>query len=102
MTTVAASKWVRVTKDNPCPVCGKPDWCLTAQDGKAAICARIESNRPAGNKGTGWIHRLDTSSPLPPLPRPTQDAKQTPKAAPDVLDKVYGALLAEKCQEYCQ
>jgi len=32
--------------------------------------------------------------PLPPL-KPEPDAKQTPKAAPDVLDKAYNALLAE-------
>ena len=94
MTTVTASKWARVNRGNRCPVCGKPDWCLISQDGKAAICARIESDKPAGNKGAGWIHTLDNSMPLPPLNlRP--DAKQTPKAVPDVLDKVYRALLQE-------
>ena len=50
MTTATATKWIRVTKRNPCPVCGKPDWCLISEDGKAAICARIESDRPAGSK----------------------------------------------------
>jgi len=89
------AKCVRVTKRNRCPICGKPDWCLISEDGKAAICARIESNEIAGNKGAGWIHRLDTSSPLSPLPKSKQDARQTPKAAPDVLDRAYLALLAE-------
>ncbi len=92
MTTVAASKWVRVKRRNPCPVCGKPDWCLVSQDGKTAICARIESDKPAGNKGAGWIHALVNSMPLPLL---KPDAKQTPKAAPDVLDTAYRALLSE-------
>ena len=91
--TIAPSKWVRVNRHNPCPVCDKPDWCLIAQDGKAAICARIESDRPAGNKGAGWIHTLGNLMPLLPKPRP--DATQTPKAAPDVLDTTYCALLAE-------
>ena len=94
MTTVVALKWLRVNQRNPCPVCGKPDWCLLSQDGEVVICARIESDRPAGNKGAGWIHRLDTARPLPPSTS-RLEVKQTPKAAPDVLDKVYGALLAE-------
>ena len=87
MTSVTASKWVRVTKHNRCPVCDKPDWCLISEDGKAAICARIESANPVGNKGAGWIHRLDTARPLPP-PTSRLEVKQTPKAVPDVLDKV--------------
>ena len=94
MTTLIASKWVRVNKRNPCPVCGKPDWCLISQDGEAAICARIDSDKPAGNKGAGWLHTLDNPMPLP-LPKPRPAAKQTPKAAPDVLDMTYRALLAE-------
>jgi hypothetical protein len=94
MTTVMASKWVRVHRHNPCLVCGKPDWCLISQDGRTAICARIESDKPAGNKGAGWIHTLDKSMPLP-APKPRPDVKQTPKAAPDVLNTAYRALLAE-------
>jgi len=92
MTTATANKWVRVTKHNLCPICGKPDWCLISEDGKSAICARTESDKPAGNKGAGWIHTLDNSMPLPPL-NLKPDAKQTPKAAPDILGKAYGALL---------
>ncbi len=94
MTTVAASKWVRVSRRNRCPVCDKPDWCLISQDGKAVICARNESDNPAGNKGAGWLHTLDTARPLPLL-KPRPEAKQTPKAGPDVLDMAYRALLQE-------
>jgi len=90
-----ATKWLRVSKRNRCPVCDKPDWCLLSEDGKAAICARIESGKPAGNKGAGWLHKLDTARPLPPLSKPIQDVKQTPKAPPDMLDMAYSALLAE-------
>ncbi len=93
MTRVAISSWVRVDRRNRCPVCNKPDWCLISQDGTAAICARIESDRPAGNKGAGWLHRLDTARPLPTPLKHRPDAKQTPKAAPDVLDMAYRALL---------
>jgi hypothetical protein len=94
MTTVVASKWLRVNRDNPCPICGKPDWCLISHDGKAAICARIESDRQAGHKGAGWIHKLDNARPLP-RSQTRQDVKQNPKAAPVILDKTYRALLSE-------
>lgn len=48
----------RVNREDPCPVCGKPDWCLVTRDGTAAICARVQSDKPAGTKGAGWLHRL--------------------------------------------
>ncbi len=94
MTTTTASKWVRVNKRNRCWVCHKPDWCLVSEDRQAAICARIESDKPVGNKGAGWLHILGTSLPLSP-PKLRPEAKRTPKAVPDVLDKVYQALLQE-------
>src|SRR4030042_1814088 len=94
MSTATPSKWIRVTRHNQCPICGKPDWCLISEDGKIAICARIESHKPVGNKGAGWLHTLDNSMPLPP-PKPRLDTKQTLKAMPEVVDKAYHALLAE-------
>ena len=39
-------KFVRVTKDTPCPHCGKPDWCYFL--GELSVCAR--DNEPA----SGW------------------------------------------------
>ena len=53
------SPWQRVSKGRPCPVCGKPDWCLyagSAPDPTAAICGRIESPKRCGE--AGWLHRL--------------------------------------------
>lgn len=48
--------FVRVSKSKPCPVCSKPDWCLVAKDGSAAICPRSPSNRQIGD--AGFLHRL--------------------------------------------
>lgn len=51
--------WKRVSRRRPCPVCGKPDWCLYAgfdDCPSAAICTRVESPRRAGM--AGWLHRL--------------------------------------------
>jgi len=42
----------RVSKANPCPVCGNPDWCLITEDGSTVICQLIQEgannsdNRP--------------------------------------------------------
>src|SRR5947208_2902513 len=48
--------WRRVSRDRPCPVCERPDWCLIAADGSAAICARAESPKRCGE--AGWLHQL--------------------------------------------
>jgi len=51
-------KMNRVTKTDPCPVCGKPDWCLVADDGSAAICQRIEDDSVKQCGDAGWLHIL--------------------------------------------
>ncbi len=48
--------WRRVSRAEPCPVCGKPDWCLVSVDDTAVICPRVESDRRAGE--AGWLHWL--------------------------------------------
>lgn len=56
MTT---SEWNRVNRRRPCPVCGRPDWCLYKGPESApvvAICARVESNNRRGD--AGWLHLL--------------------------------------------
>ena len=66
------SSWVRVTRYEPCPVCGKPDYCTRTIDGTAVKCMRVESSKPI-EKG-GWLHSLD--NPLPPLPPPKEIEKK--------------------------
>ena len=54
--------WRRVSRQEPCPVCHKPDWCLVAGlPGRieAAICPRTESGRRIGE--AGWLHILRSS-----------------------------------------
>ncbi len=54
-----SSTWQRVTKRRPCPVCGRPDWCMftgAVDSPTAVICARTESPRRAGEGG--WLHIL--------------------------------------------
>jgi len=66
------SEWIRVSKQNPCPICGKPDWCLVASDGSVAICPRTPSDRMAGS--AGYIHDINpliaATAPIPKMPEP--------------------------------
>jgi hypothetical protein len=73
---IEMSKWVRVSKPEPCPVCGKPDYCTRTTDGTAIRCMRVESAKPVEdrNGGIGWLHSLE--NPLPPLPAPKEVKKK--------------------------
>jgi len=53
---------IRVSEDNPCYICKKPDGCMISPDGKAALCSRIESDKLLGEPfAGGWLHILDGS-----------------------------------------
>lgn len=59
-----SGEWLRVSKAEPCAICGKPDWCGVAADGQVAICMRTASAHPAANGG--HVHRLrERDEPLP-------------------------------------
>lgn len=60
--TPTATNWLRVNRERPCPVCGKSDWCLLAEDKSAVICPRTESPKRCGS--AGFLHRL-TDRPRP-------------------------------------
>ena len=61
---MSRADWLRVSCRRLCPICGKRDWCMTSADGSAAICARVESDRRAGE--AGYLHRLsDLTGPHP-------------------------------------
>lgn len=53
----------RVTRSRPCPICGKPDWCLeehsSSGDPATVICNRVESGVTFGE--AGYLHRLHGS-----------------------------------------
>ena len=60
-TCVTTEHWRRVRRDKPCPICGRPDWCLISTDDTAAICARVQSERRIGE--AGFLHRLQERQP---------------------------------------
>lgn len=49
----------RCCKSMPCPVCGKPDWCLVEENGEYAICCRIEGGMYPMVSWNGWKYRLN-------------------------------------------
>jgi hypothetical protein len=49
-------KFRRVNRAEPCPVCGRSDWCAVSRDGAVALCHRVETPRRIGE--AGWLHRL--------------------------------------------
>jgi hypothetical protein len=51
-------RMLRVSRRKPCPVCGRPDWCLVAEDGSAAICARIVEGSVKKCGEAGYLHIL--------------------------------------------
>ncbi len=76
--TLTTSKWIRVSRASPCPICRRPDWCGVAADGSAAICMRVESERPARNGG--WLHRLEEA----PFRMPPPPPRRKPHDEPDI------------------
>jgi hypothetical protein len=53
--------WIRCTKQNLCPICGRDDYCEFTEDGEIAYCMRAESDKP--HRKGGWIHRLKERDP---------------------------------------
>lgn len=51
---------MRVSKQQPCPICHKPNWCLIFKD--VALCMRVASPRSYTFKNsgeTGYFHTID-------------------------------------------
>ena len=54
MYTTSSSDFIKVSKTNPCPLCGKPDWCKTSPDNEVVMCPRTDT------APTGWKRIKDT------------------------------------------
>lgn len=67
------SDWVRVSRAEPCPVCGRPDYCTRTTDGTAVKCMRVESPVLSPGPLGGWVHTM--TDPLPPLPHKPAEKK---------------------------
>lgn len=61
-TKLPREQYARVTRRQPCPVCGKPDWCLLARDGSHAVCSRVSVGGVFCGE-PGWRHMLGNLTP---------------------------------------
>jgi hypothetical protein len=88
----------RASRKQPCPVCGKPDWCSLSRDGTIAICMRRPSAHATQNGG--YLHQLAAPSAPPrrPVAPSSSPATAAPRADADHIDTVYGAMLCEQLQ----
>ena len=88
--------WHDVSRSNPCPICGKPDWCCVSMDGAWAICRRVDTgvgrHRQDKSGADFWLYRLDGGSlqqrPAVEVPPPSSRCADT-----DTLDRIYNGLL---------
>src|SRR5947208_1832609 len=67
-----------VTPSNPCPACGKPDWCSWFADGQRVYCRRPDISGHLGGKcgkGGGKTFRLDKLPGKPAAPTNVARAK---------------------------
>lgn len=52
----------RATRSRPCPLCGKPDWCI--HDANAVLCARSNGQGAVAQFGSyGYLHLLSDDQP---------------------------------------
>lgn len=56
-----SSTWAEVSKSNPCPLCGKPDWCSVSDNGEAVLCRRTDN----GSQPLDWKYIKDSNDGFP-------------------------------------
>ena len=62
-------KWINVSKDRPCPICGKPDWCRHGELG--THCMRDDSGKQQSGGGSFFVYD-QRPSPKPLVYRPVE------------------------------
>ncbi len=55
---MSQGKMKRVDNNNPCPICGRSDWCLISSDKTAAICPRTPEGAVKEIPNSGYLHYL--------------------------------------------
>ena len=72
--------WQRVNRNDRCPICGKPDWCMVSAGG-SALCMRwshlshTSSGTVRWDSSTGWLI-IDHLGPLEDEPQPAPDFRE--------------------------
>jgi len=94
-TTYSAEKWPHVTRQAPCAICEKPDWCVVSPDGAIAGCMRQQGDKYFKTTPNGMhLHRLTDEPRERPAPRPQPAA---PPARDVMADRAVFAIVARSC-----
>jgi hypothetical protein len=101
------SGFKNVSRQNPCPICGKTDWCSISKDGVWCCCRRVDTGEGLHKIDAAgvdyWLYRLDgrpfqhqePDNPETFRPVLSSDDSEPERADPDTLHRVYTALLDE-------
>lgn len=83
------SEWTRVSRSQPCPICGRDDWCGISPDGNVVRCMRSPSAKPSyGRDGqSGWLHFMG-DSPVPVKPRGRQHKAPAPSLSIEEITRI--------------
>jgi 5S rRNA maturation endonuclease (ribonuclease M5) len=92
-------RWMRCSRRQPCPICGKRDWCCYLDTGEVFWCMRVSSGEVAGFKrgkthetagGTSWFPTLEP--PLVPVLEPTRPERAGRIKFSEIHDECRAAL----------
>jgi hypothetical protein len=77
----------RVSRSNPCPICGNKDWCVFSADGLYVLCPRVEDGafRVAA---CGAIHKLNGQANITFVPGRSKSKGYEPER----IRKIYSEL----------
>lgn len=101
---MSVTDWREVSKGEPCPLCGKPDWCKVSSDGDAVLCGRSPDlpagwarRKPAKDGRILYVReRAGASTRGAPPPRPTPKPSTAPRHLSEVSDRCRAALGADR------
>lgn len=90
--------WIEVSKDKPCHICGKPDWCSITEDGGSTVCRRNSGGEERIDKSGGvyWYYR-PKDIPYKPNYDNIPESKESKRADDNTLDRIYSSFLSKLC-----
>ena len=86
-----ATDWIRCTRQHPCPICGRPDWCGISSDGHVCRCMRVSDGSRRTYPDGGHLHILRESD------RWHRPYTRTVRIAPPSVPVVDMGHLAQQC-----